>query len=278
MQSSSVSKAWRITPDASNKEAFAVLKQDRVVNCFALADLLPPLRQRTRIAIATQAQSRRVASLLIVEHPQVQVLASFGESEGVAALLASVTLPTHTLIQALPEHWPLLQPYYQLPASARELLRMRVSATTFRRLEQAAATAEYLRPHLLPAALALYEHFPASHFRPALLQEQMFYGVREGTELVAAGGTHVIAFPYGLAVLGNIFTHPEHRGRGYAQVVASTLVSDLLDQGCQDIILNVDVANAPAIHVYTKLGFQLHCRTWSAQVNLLKGSEAAQQV
>jgi ribosomal protein S18 acetylase RimI-like enzyme len=272
-----IHNAWSITPDAANDEAYTVLNQDRIVNCFALADLLPPFQHYTRIAIAAQAQTRRVASLLIVKHPQVQVLASFGDSEGVAALLASVDLPAQTLIQTLPEHWPLFQPYYALPASARELLRMKVSASTFRRLEQAAATPEYLRLRDLPAALALYDHFPASHFRPALLNDQMFFGVREGAGLVAAGGTHVIAFPYGLAVLGNIFTHPEHRGRGYAQAVTSTLVADLLDQGCQDVILNVDAANAPAIHVYTKLGFQPHCRVWSAQASLLKESEAAGQ-
>ena len=283
-------EGWRITVAATNEEAYPVLKQDRVVHCFAIADLLPPFRQYTRISLAEHTQTGQQATLLIVEHPEVYVLATSGHAEGVAALLAHLGLPAAPLLQALPEHWPLLSPYYNLPARARKLLRMRLTEQTFQRpTEPTLPVAERMTKDDLPALLALYDLYPAGHFRPGLLEEGLFYGVRagaverevraagenaeaqprqapaaEGARLVAAGGTHVLARPYGLAVLGNIFTHPEWRGSGCAQAVTSALVADLLAQGCQDVVLNVDVDNAPAIHVYTKLGFQPHCHIWSA--------------
>lgn len=256
---------WRITVAATNEEAYPVLKQDHIVHCFAIADLLPPFRQYTRISLAEHAQTGQQATLLIVEHPEVNVLATSGQAEGVAALLEHLDLPAAPLLQALPEHWPLLATRYDLPPGARELLRMRLTAQTFQRLTQPALpVAERMTKDDLPALLALYDLFPTGHFRPGLLEEGLFYGVRAGPRIMAAGGTHVLARPYGLAVLGNIFTHPEWRGSGCAQAVTSALVADLLAQGCQDVVLNVDVDNAPAIHVYTKLGFQSHCHIWSA--------------
>lgn len=256
---------WRVTVAAADDEAYAVLRQDRVVNCFALADLLPPFRQHTRISLAQQEQRGQWAALLVVEHPAVNILATSGQAEGVAALLAHLSLPARPLIQAQPEHWPLLASRYDLPASPRDLLRMRLTAQTFQYpARPASPEAERLTKADLPALQVLYDLFPTGHFRPDLLDEGIFYGVREGRQIVAAGGTHVLARPYGLAVLGNIFTHPDRRGRGHAQAVVAALVVDLLAQGCQDVILNVDVDNPPAIHVYTKLGFQPHCHIWSA--------------
>jgi hypothetical protein len=48
---------WRITRDATNDEAYAILSQDPVWNCFALADLEPPLRDYSQFAIASQDES-----------------------------------------------------------------------------------------------------------------------------------------------------------------------------------------------------------------------------
>jgi len=256
--------AWRITLDASDDDAYAVLKQDRIWNCFAIADLLPPFRAYTQIAIASHAQASQVAICLVVQHPQVHVLSSSGHPEGVAALLARLALPEHPLIQTPQEHLALFEPYYRLPPQCRALLRMAVSARAFRRpAHLPSPVVERLTKADVPALLALYSVYPENHFRPDLVEEGLFYGIREEMRVVAAGGTHVIALPYGLAVLGNILTDPERRGRGYAQTVTARLVTELLVQGCQDVILNVDAENDPAIHVYSKLGFQSHGRLWS---------------
>ncbi len=85
---------WRITRDATNDEAYAILSQDPVWNCFALADLEPPLRDYSQFAIASQDESNECAICLILRHPIIgQVLSPFGRREGVAAILKQLALP-----------------------------------------------------------------------------------------------------------------------------------------------------------------------------------------
>lgn len=257
---------WQITLDASDAEAEAVLSQDRVWNSFALADLLPPFREYSQIAVARQSEGAGCAACLVLRHPALTVISPYGAPEGVAAILAQIDLPERALLQAQEAHLPLLQRYYRFLPGERALLRMSVSAATFLPPEPAPrAKPELLTLADLLALQALYGHFPETHFRDDLLGHGVFYGVRSGDQLLAAGGTHVVAFEYGLAVLGNIFTHPDARRRGYARAVTTVLVADLLARGCRDVVLNVMAENSPAITLYTSLGFQTHSRYWTME-------------
>ena len=56
----------------------------------------------------------------------------------------------------------------------------------------------------------------------------IYYGVRRGTRLIAAAGTHVISPQSGIAAVGNVYTHREYRGQGLAKVVTSAVTADLL--------------------------------------------------
>ena len=137
---------------------------------------------------------------------------------------------------------------------------MAVTPTSFLPPRQAPTStppAERLTTADLPALAALYSLYPTGHFRPDVLEHGVFYGIRASERLVAVGGTHAIAAPYGLAVLGNIFTHPAARGRGYAGAVTAVLVGELFRLGVSDVVLNVLADNAPAIRVYERLGFVL---------------------
>ena len=60
---------WQVTLHASDAEAAAVLSQDRVWNCFALADLLPPFREYSQVAIARQPGAADCAACLVLRHP-----------------------------------------------------------------------------------------------------------------------------------------------------------------------------------------------------------------
>jgi predicted GNAT family acetyltransferase len=46
------------------------------------------------------------------------------------------------------------------------------------------------------------------------------------------------------------------------------VVADLLAGSCQDAILNVAVANEPAIRVYSRLGFRTHCQHFEGLATL----------
>jgi len=91
------------------------------------------------------------------------------------------------------------------------------------------------------------------------LSQGVYYGVREGEELVAVAGTHVIAQQEGVGCIGNIYTRCDRRGRGLSTCVTSAVTAALVSMRLPTIVLNVRADNAPAIRVYERLGFQHYC-------------------
>jgi ribosomal protein S18 acetylase RimI-like enzyme len=261
---------WNVTLDAPDDVAYAVLARDRVWNCFVIADLAPPFRSYSQVALAWRAEGDEVAACLVVRHPAVRVLSPYGALDGVTALLEQIDLPERTLVQIQALHVPAIERHYRFPDGLVEMLRMAVTPATLVVPESAPAERiELLEPADLHALSALYRMYPGSVFRPDLLEHGVFVGVRDGDRLVAAGGTHVLAEAYGIAVLGNIFTDPDARGWGLATAVTARLVTELLARGCPDVVLNVHAENSAAIHVYTRLGFHTHARFWTGQAERL---------
>jgi predicted GNAT family acetyltransferase len=86
-----------------------------------------------------------------------------------------------------------------------------------------------------------------------------FFGTLVADHLVAVAGTHLVSPTYAVAAVGNVFTHPDYRGRGYGTVTTSAVVAELLAREILDIILNVSQSNSSAIHIYEQLGFERYC-------------------
>jgi predicted GNAT family acetyltransferase len=84
--------------------------------------------------------------------------------------------------------------------------------------------------------------------------EGVYYGVHQRGRLIAAAGTHIFSRGEGVGVIGNVFTHPDFRGRGWGTAVTGA-VAAYLRQSCKLIVLNVDPANRTARHIYEQLGF-----------------------
>jgi hypothetical protein len=63
----------------------------------------------------------------------------------------------------------------------------------------------------------------------------------------------------GLAVVGNVLTQADHRGRGLAKAVTSAVTAELL-RYCDQVVLNVRADNPPAIAAYRRLGYEEYCR------------------
>ena len=85
----------------------------------------------------------------------------------------------------------------------------------------------------------------------------IYYGVRRGTRLIAAAGTHVISPMYGIAAVGNVYTNREYRGQGLAKVVTSAVTAELL-RTVDTVVLNVRADNPPALAAYRALGYREH--------------------
>ena len=55
--------------------------------------------------------------------------------------------------------------------------------------------------------------------------------------------------------IGNIVTHKDYRGRGFATVMLEILLGNLKRRGINKVFLEVEHDNAPAIALYEKFGF-----------------------
>lgn len=104
---------------------------------------------------------------------------------------------------------------------------------------------------------ALYsEGYLGNWFNPRMLQTRQYFGMRLKNRLVSVAGVHVYSEKYKVAALGNVVTHPDYRGRGFAKAVTAALRQSLLER-VDDIGLNVKAENAAAIAMYRKLGFEI---------------------
>jgi RimJ/RimL family protein N-acetyltransferase len=266
---------WRVNPDASDAEAYAVLARDLVWNSFALADLEPPMRAYSQFATASQDEDEASAICLILRHPIIgEVLSPFGASAGIEAILQQVDLPKNPLLQVQVAHRPLFQRYYLPEADWRELFRMAVSANEWHPSEVIPPRPiRQLDMADLPALKDFYAQHVGSHFSADLFApfpQCLYFGAYKGAQLIAVGGTHAVVPAYQFAVLGNILTAPEVRRQGYATAITSALVATLFEQRFSTVVLNVLVDNENAIRVYQRLGFQTHYRLITGKAQLLK--------
>jgi predicted GNAT family acetyltransferase len=108
----------------------------------------------------------------------------------------------------------------------------------------------------------------ASAFAAYQLESGIFYGIKVDGRLVSTAGTHVISPSQRIAAVGNVFTHPHFRGRGFAQAVTAAVTAEALrgfgpDEPGQSealAILNVRADNTPAIRAYKNIGYGDACR------------------
>ena len=114
-----------------------------------------------------------------------------------------------------------------------------------------------------PRVQALYAHggpFTPDAFMPDQVAQGVFFGVEDSAgELLAVGGTHLWDPDERIAAIGNMYTHPAHRGRGLAAQVLAAIVQTLLAAGVTTIVLNVNQQNLVAQQLYTRFGFATHC-------------------
>jgi len=252
---------WTIERDATTVNAVAALGGDRRWNGYSLADLTPAHRAWTRIALA-RWEAGTAASCLFYRHPAFNSLIPDGDPAGLTAILAdadrAALLPEATYVLARAPHLAALERFYVLHDRSA-MCRMALDRQGFRPPAADSPGLRRLTGDDAAALGAFYANYPASTFTPDQLAHGIFYGVWQGDRLLTAAGTHVVAAEYGIAAVGNVFTLPEARGRGYGAATTAGVVGALLDGACDEVILNVVVANTVARAIYARLGFVEHC-------------------
>ena len=221
---------------------------------YALGQLEPGLFERTRWYWA-----RGDTGAALVLHSKGGLGdATFvmGDPDAVAAILSVQPGPAQSYATCQPQHLSALQHVYRL-ANQQPMIRMSVRGDTFRPVD----TVQTVRLSGLDIrkvnALYASEGGP-SYYVPDHIEHGVYCGVIVDGRLVAVAGTHVVSPQEGVAVVGNVFTHPAYRGRGYATAATGSVTGALL-AFCDDVVLTVDPKNQPAVAAYRKLGYQETC-------------------
>lgn len=231
------------------------LERDRLYAAYALADLEERERGRARWGIA-RAGGEVVSLVLEYGGPSPQPLFIAGRDDGIEAILRDVIKPPITYLAYLPASARAVEARYQVePGPA--MVRMWLDRTMFRPAFDPGV--EPLSAQDVGELNRLYRLGFGSWLPPQAIAEGVYYGIRVHGRLVAAAGTHVIGRTARLAVVGNVLTQPEFRGRGYAQATTAAVTARLLEF-CDHVVLNVRSDNPPALNAYRRLGYAEHVR------------------
>ena len=228
-----------------------ILHQDPAWTVFALADLHPRFADVCRWTVTESAV------ILVWAGITPPVLITHGPAAEVAAALAQMDLPERVYLSVREEHLPAIQRWYDTSVDYRPMWRMVFEG-------RAVAGEGLVRLGVEDAGRIerLFAHggdFTPDAFDPAQLAEGFFWGVEAGNDLIAAGGTHVTDETERVAVIGNIYTHPDHRGQGHAKAITRAITAQLQEAGIDLITLNVDQRNHTAVSLYENLGFTKYC-------------------
>jgi ribosomal protein S18 acetylase RimI-like enzyme len=225
------------------------LERDRLFAAYAICDLEDREFARTRWGVA-YAGGEVVAIGMEYSGLTPQPLFVLGRTDGIEAVLRDVLRPRAAYVAARVEAMPAVEAHYRVDPGP-QMVRMWVDRTTFRPF---ATNASRLVPVESGELNRLYQLGFASWLPASAISEGVYYGIRIGGRLIAAAGTHVVSPGARLGVVGNVLTHIDHRGRGYATAVTGAVTEELL-RTCDEVVLNVRADNPPALQAYRRLGY-----------------------
>ena len=231
------------------------LGRDRIFAAYALADLEDRVAGRARWGIA-RSGDEVVSLVLEYGGPSPQPLFIAGRDDGIEAILRDVIKPSIAYVACLPANQGAVERRYRLEPGP-QMVRMWIDKAAFRNVFDPGV--EILAPTDAGELNRLYRLGFGSWLPPQAIAEGVYYGIRVNGRLVAAAGTHVIGRRARIAVVGNVLTQPEFRGRGYAQATTAAVTARLLEF-CDHVVLNVRSDNPPALNAYRRLGYAEHVR------------------
>jgi ribosomal protein S18 acetylase RimI-like enzyme len=230
------------------------LETDRLLAAYAICDLEDREFGKTRWGGAFDGD-RLVAVALEYSGLTPQPLFVMGRSDGIEAVLRDVVRPRAAYVAVLPDAVEAVQTAYRLDPGP-QMVRMWVDRARFRPYP---ADVRRLLPVDIGELNRLYQLGFASWLPSSAIGDGVYFGIRVGGRLVAAAGTHVVSAQARIAVVGNVLTHVDYRGRGYATAVTGAVTAELL-RTCDQVVLNVRSDNPPALQAYRRLGYAEHVR------------------
>lgn len=237
----------------------AFLMADPVYHTYALADLAEPFFSHCRWATAEEDGQIESLVLFFDGLKDISILMALGDPQHLPQILAQADLPRRIMISCRDEHLSHVLANYHAE-KLDWMHRMVLPPDLFAPVNTPDAI-PLTREHLSQLQ-ALYQATDIPAFGAYQLEQGFFYGIIADGKLVSAAGTHVVSAEHNVAGVGNIATLPAYRGRGFAAQTTTAVCRALFEAGIKTVILNVKQDNAPAVHVYQKLGFQPYCSYW----------------
>lgn len=239
---------------SSKSEILSILQSDKLYAAYPIGDLSDGLFEQTRWAVAEDGAGGSALGMVFTGLA-TPALFLMGATGAVQALVADRLTPQQAYLTIRPEHWRAVAAVYHCN-DVRQMWRMHVTKDLFRPVD---ARARRLFVADVPELNRLYSWGGHDFFAAYQVEHGVYFGAEADGRLVAAAGTHIVAPHYGIAAVGNVYTHPDFRGRGFATACTGAVVAELLAKDCASIVLNVRQDNTPAVRAYTHLGFRVHC-------------------
>jgi GNAT superfamily N-acetyltransferase len=178
-----------------------------------------------------------------------------GDTGGLQTILPSEVRPQRAYLVYKPQHQAMTSGFYRWEHTL-PMWHMKLRPKAFR-----STPGRCVR--LLPADASLlvdlYALGGGMAFRPAQIARGVSCGLFVGEHLVAAADTHLVSETYGVAAVGNVFTHPGHRGHGCGTATSAAVAEELLARDINDVVLNVSQANVSDVRNCERLGFERYC-------------------
>ena len=241
---------YLVRPAQDRGELRRILTPYRAHAAYALGQLQPGLFARSEWWVARGAHGQ--ALLLHSRGGLGNALFALGAVEALEALLQLHPGPRHAFLTCEVHQLETVLRHYHL-SERQSLLRMLVDRETFRPVE---GNVRRLTGRDIRQINRLYRIDGTPAFYTAEnIDDAVYYGAYDSERIVAVAGTHVVSPAEGIAVVGNVFTHPAHRGSGLGTLVTSAVTQRLL-ASCQEVVLSVDPSNAAAARAYQRLGYR----------------------
>jgi len=243
----------KVDAHAAAADAREFLERDRLMAAYALADIDQPDVEGSRWWVARRDGDVAAVALVVVGLPFRPCFAT-GTPDALGAIFREGIREPRILLATPPRGRLAIEAIYRFER-LDHMRRMAVSVDTFR--PRITHPVTRLGPEDLDAVIDLYGHASRTYFTPDRMRRELYFGIYQGSALVAAAGTHVRSARSSIAAVGNVLTRLAYRDRGMATSCTSAVTAAALEEH-RDVVLNVRQENAPAISVYERLGFVVH--------------------